>query len=76
MSAALALKSARAVGIRLRIDGDDLELQAPAQPRQEVLDLLFFHKAELLWLLRPANDGWSPEDWRVFSEERAANRRV
>ena len=71
MSAALALKSARAVGIRVRIDGDDLELEAPAQPPQAVLDLLSLHKADILRLLRPANDGWSPEDWQVFFDERA-----
>jgi hypothetical protein len=71
MSAALALKSARAVGIRVRIDGDGLELEAPAQPPQAVLDLLVLHKADILRLLRPANDGWSPEDWRVFFDERA-----
>ena len=64
MSAALALKTARAVGIRVRIDGDDLELEAPAQPPQAVLDLLSLHKADILRLLRPANDGWSPEDWQ------------
>jgi hypothetical protein len=72
MTAAHALKSARAVGIRVRIDGDDLELEAPAQPPQAVLDLLSLHKADILRLLRPANDGCSPEDWRVFFDERAA----
>ena len=72
MSAALALKSARAVGIRVRIDGDDLELEAPARPPQAVLDLLSLHKADILRLLRPANDGWSPDDWQVFFDERAA----
>ena len=72
MSAALALKSAHAVGIRVRIDGEDLELEAPAQPPQAVLDLLSLHKADILRLLRPANDGWSPEDWRVLFDERAA----
>ena len=72
MSAALALKTARAVGIRVRVDGDDLELEAPAQPPQAVLDLLSRHKADILRLLRPANDGWSAEDWQVFFDERAA----
>ena len=71
MSAALALKAARAVGIRVRIDGDDLELEAPAQPPQAVLDLLSLHKADILTLLRPTNDGWSPEDWQVFFDELA-----
>jgi hypothetical protein len=42
MRAAHALKSARAVGIRVRIDGDDLELEAAAQPPSELLDLYLF----------------------------------
>jgi hypothetical protein len=37
-----------------------------------MLELLSLHKADLLKLLRPANDGWSPEDWQVLFEERAA----
>jgi hypothetical protein len=72
MSAALALKSARVVGVHVRIDGDDLELEAPARPPQAVLDLLSLHKADILRLLRPTNDGWSPKDWQVFFGERAA----
>ena len=40
MSAAFALKSARAVGVRVAIDGDDLALEAPEHPPQAVLDLL------------------------------------
>ena len=72
MTAALALKSARAVGIHVRVDGDNLELEAPEQPPQAVLDLLSLHKADILKLLRPTNDGWSPEDWQVFFDERAA----
>ena len=39
MSAAEALKAARAAGIRVRIDGDDLELEAAAPPPPAVLDL-------------------------------------
>ena len=41
MTAAHALKSARAVGIRVRIDGDDLAARGPLhKPPQAVLDLL------------------------------------
>ena len=71
MSAALALKTARAVGIRVRVGGDDLELEASAPPPPAVLDLLSRHKADLLKLLRLANDGWSTKDWQVFFDERA-----
>ena len=56
----IALKSARAVGIRVRIDGDDLELEAAAPPPSDVLDLILRHKADILRLLRPSLEGWSP----------------
>ena len=72
MSAAYALKTARALGIRLRLDGDDLELEASLPPPSTVLDLLSRHKTDILRLLRPANDGWSPEDWQFFFDERAS----
>jgi hypothetical protein len=71
MSVAGALKAARAVGIEVGIDGDDLVLKASAAPPSAVLDLLSRHKAAIVALLRPANDGWSAEDWQVFFEERA-----
>ena len=71
MSAAEALKQARAAGIRLGIDGDDLALEASAPPPAEVLDLLARHKADIVTLLRPSSDGWSGEDWREFFDERA-----
>jgi hypothetical protein len=71
MSAAEALAQARSSGIRLRIDGDDLALEASAPPPAEVLDLLVQHKAEIVTLLLLGNDGWSDEDWREFFDERA-----
>jgi hypothetical protein len=37
MSAAEALKAARAAGVSLRVDGDDLLLEAPAAPPATVL---------------------------------------
>jgi hypothetical protein len=72
MSAALALKSARELSIRVRAAGDDLELQAETEPPAAVIDLLSRHKAEILELLSPGDDGWSAEDWQVLFEERAA----
>jgi hypothetical protein len=71
MNAAQALKAARAAGIQLGIDGDDLVLEAAAPPPAAVLDLLSRHKAGIMTLLRPAEDGWSAEDWQVFFDERA-----
>jgi hypothetical protein len=71
MSAAEALKAARAAGLRLGIDGDDLVLEASAPPPPPVLNLLSRHKASIVALLRPGCDGWSAEDWQVFFDERA-----
>jgi hypothetical protein len=71
MSAAEALKAARAAGIRVGIDGDDLMLEAAAPPPPAVLDLLSRHKAGIVTLLRPVDDVWLAEDWHVFFDERA-----
>jgi hypothetical protein len=71
MSAAESLKAARAAGIYLGIDSDDLVLEASLLPPAAVLDALSRHKAEIMALLRSAKDGWSVEDWQVFFDERA-----
>jgi hypothetical protein len=71
MSAVEALKAARAAGVELALDGDGLALKAASAPPAAVLDALSRHKAEIMVLLRPAEDGWSAEDWQVFFEERA-----
>ena len=36
-----------------------------------MLRALSRHKAGVVALLRPANDGWSAEDWRALFDERA-----
>jgi hypothetical protein len=71
MNAAEALKVALAAGISIEIDGDDLVLEASAPPQPALLDLLSHHKANIVALLRLADDGWSAEDWQVFFDERA-----
>jgi hypothetical protein len=71
MSAAEALKAARAADIKLAIDGDDLVLEASAPPPSAILEVLSRHKAEIVAVLRPGRDGWSAEDWLLFFEERA-----
>ncbi len=71
MSASEALKTARAIGIKIGLDGDDLVLEASTPPPAAVLDALSRHKAGIVALLRPPNDGWTTEDWRVFFDERA-----
>ncbi len=71
MSAAEALKAARTVGIELVLDGNDLLWEAASEPPATILDELRRHKAEIVVMLRPSNDSWSAEDWRLFFEERA-----
>ena len=71
MSAAEALKAARAAGIELALDGDDLALSAASEPPAAVLDAVSRHKAQIVALLRPGRDGWSGEDWLAFFDERA-----
>jgi hypothetical protein len=71
MSAASALRAAHAAGIQLRLDGDELVLAAAAPPAPAMIDILSRHKAGLMALLRPAEDGWAATDWLVLFEERA-----
>ncbi|SRR6266566_4538334 len=71
MNAVGTLKAARTAGVHLGIDGDDLVLEAASAPPTAVLDALSRHKAEIMALLRPAEDGWSGEDWQAYFDERA-----
>jgi hypothetical protein len=70
VSAAETLRTAKAAGVRIEIDGVDLILQAAAPPPVSVLDLISRHKTEILAHLRPANDGWSAGDWLTLFEDR------
>jgi hypothetical protein len=72
MSAAETLRAARAAGIQLEIDGEDLLLEAAVEPPVTVLDALSRNKGGVIALLRASNDSWSAEDWRAFFDERAA----
>ncbi len=72
MSAPQALRAARAAGMELGIEGDNLLLEAASEPPAATLEALSRHKAEIIELLRPGRDGWSAEDWRLYFEERAA----
>jgi hypothetical protein len=71
MSAAEALRAAHAAGITVMFDGEDLVLEASAEPPQAVLDVLARHKLSILALLRPGQRGWTAEDWRARFDERA-----
>jgi hypothetical protein len=52
LSAAEVLALARAAGVRVRADRDDLVLEASAPPPPTVLDLVSRHKADIMTLLR------------------------
>jgi hypothetical protein len=69
MSAAEALNAARAAGVHLWIDGDDLVLEASVPPPPAVIDLLSRHKVEILSELRSADCGWSGEDRQAVFDE-------
>jgi hypothetical protein len=71
MSAAQALHAARAAGIRLRAEANDLVLEAASPPPSALLDLLSSHKADIVRMLREANNAWSTDDWQAFFDERA-----
>jgi hypothetical protein len=70
VSATEALRAALSAGIRLGIDGDHLTLEASTAPNPVLLEQLACHKASVMALLRPADDGWSALDWLAFFDER------
>ena len=71
MSAAAALRQARAAGVAIVPDGENLMLTAPAPPPASVITALGRHKSEVLALLRPGTCGWSADDWHAFFEKGA-----
>jgi hypothetical protein len=71
MTAAIAIRQARAAGVLLRVEGDDLLLEAAAQPAPAVLEMLSRGKPAIVLWLRPGADGWSAEDWHSYFDERA-----
>jgi hypothetical protein len=71
MNAAKVVMEARAAGIRFRVEGDDLLLEAALPPPPAVLEQLSCQKAAIVFWLRPGTDGWSAEDWHIFFGERA-----
>jgi hypothetical protein len=69
LSAAEALNAARAVGVSVVIDGDDLVLRAPEPPPTAVVAALSRNKVGIIALLRPSHDAQS---WLSSFDERAA----
>ncbi len=70
MNPSEALNAVRAAGVNIKVDGDDLVLEAAAPPPSAVLDVLSYHKVSILALLRSVAIGRSAEDWRALFEER------
>jgi hypothetical protein len=52
MSPVEALRAARAAGIRVGIEGDDLVMEAPTRPPDAVLAAIRHNKLEIIALLR------------------------
>ena len=71
MSVVNIIMEARAAGVQLCVEGDDLLLGAGAPPPPAVLELLSRHKPAIVAWLRPGADGWSAEDWHAYFDERA-----
>ena len=76
MSAAEVLELARAAGISVMIDGDDLVLESPIPPPPDVLDALRNHRADIIALVTPGagnsrTDGSSVSPATVPSEAKA-----
>jgi hypothetical protein len=71
MSAIAALEAARAAGVRLKVEGDDLVLEACEEPPSSLLELVSLNKVGIVTMLRPGCDGWSADDWFAFFDERA-----
>lgn len=73
MSAKSILETASKIGLQIDLDGDDLALEADAEPPSEVLDLIVRFKRDVVAELRDRDDevGWDAEDWQGFFDERA-----
>jgi hypothetical protein len=72
VSAVQALRTARAAGIKLRVDGEALTLEADSPPHADVVEMLSLNKPALVILLRPRRDGRAVPDWKAFFNQRMA----
>lgn len=71
MSATEAVRLAQENGIRLRVSGNDLILEADREPAATVLDALKCHKTEVVTIVASGRYTWGAEDWQAFFDERA-----
>jgi hypothetical protein len=77
MNAVGVLDAARAAGLCLVVDGDDLVLESSDPPPSAVLDLIRTHKSEIIAAITASKVASAAStdyiaDWRDWYEERAA----
>jgi hypothetical protein len=73
MSAAEVLQAARAAGVTVGIDGDDLLLEATTAPPPAVLEALSSHKAGIVAMLQPSNSRLARKDSRCAYQALSTN---
>jgi hypothetical protein len=66
MSAAGALMDARAAGIHLKAEGDELVWGSSWPPSPQLLEKLAEYKQEIILLIHREKRPWSPAEWRAF----------
>ena len=71
MTAAKALRAARAAGVKIALNGNDLVLKDSSLPPDDVLEALSHNKAGVIAILRAGADDWPPEEWQALYDERA-----
>lgn len=81
MNAADIINEAAAAGVQIAMDGDELSLEASAQPPAAIIDLIAQHKPEIVNLLRPAAIGAAEEriswlDMEVAIDNEAGRHRI
>jgi hypothetical protein len=72
MNATEALRAARAVGVTVNVEGDDLVLEALGPPPAGVIEMLARAKASIVDLLRSKTPSATANDWQTYFRERVA----
>jgi hypothetical protein len=70
MTAADFLFAAHVAGVRIKVAGRDLLLEARRRPSSELIQDIARHKCEIVELISPSPDDWSADDWHWFYDDR------
>lgn len=70
MSAEALLQEAHACGVRLKLEGERLVLEADRPPPPDLLDRLRARKPDVVRLVQAGSRCWAWRDWRDYYEER------